>query len=321
MNCSECQKARDTYLEANDSFETIEELEDEHPDIYGDALEMEHPDVYEELENTGELEIIGHDSRVRVTNTLDIPFRYTCNFEYDFPSIGRRAMCTGTLIGQRTVLTAGHCIVGKVPSRMRVIPGRDGTLEPLPATQATRFITPRNYQEASATDYGVIHLRDPIGTHVGYWTRTYNRGPRDTVGTSISNGSLPLRAGVLTVNVSGYPADMPSDPRFGCRDPQRPKKRCYHSLLSNPRRHQSCGAYQYRSYDRTVRVRAGILHYLNDTCPGHSGSPVWVRRHPSRGGRVLIGIHVAGDDPSPGVNNRAVLINKEVLRFIVANTI
>ena len=47
-----------------------------------------------------------------------------------------------------------------------------------------------------------------------------------------------------------------------------------------------------------------MLTYLNDTCPGHSGSPVWVRRHPSMGGRVLVGVH-SGAAPRPREPRRA----------------
>jgi glutamyl endopeptidase len=305
-------------------YELEDELERELEEEYEGELEAEwagelEAEWEEEFETApGALyEVIGRDSRVRVTNTTAAPFRYICNLEYD-----GSAMCTGTLIGPRTVLTAGHCINGRHPSRMRVIPGRNGTLEPLPATQAAAFRVAPGYRPASSTDYGIIHLRDAIGSQVGYWSRTHSRARGDPVGTSISATPLPLRAGTLTVNISGYPADMPNNPRFGCRDPRQPRQRCRHSLLGDPRRQRICGTYQYRSYDRTARLSGGMLHYLNDTCPGHSGSPVWVRRHPSMGGRVLIGIHVAGDDPATrGVANRSVRINDTVRRFIIANTI
>lgn len=127
--------------------------------------------------------------------------------------------------------------------------------------------------------------------------------------------------GKLKVNLSGYPADMPSARRFGCRDPQQPKKRCRHGRLSDPKRQRICGTHQYRAYSRTVRPSGGMLQYLNDTCPGHSGSPVWVKRHSSKGGRVLVAVHVAGDAPPAPTANRAVPITNSVLNFIKANTV
>src|SRR2546423_746961 len=171
---------------------------------YGRGIEAELEAALEEEFETGlggafeaQRELVGVDTRVEVTNPLAAPFRYICNLEYD-----GWAMCSGTLIGPRTVLTAGHC----------------------PARQS------------------------------------------------------PLRT----------------------------------------RNRLQCGTRQFRSYDRTVRISGGMLLYVNDTCPGHSGSPVWVRRHPSMGGRVLIGIHVA---PAGSGANRAVLINRAIMSFIVANTI
>lgn len=272
-------------------------------------------------------EPIGVDTRAWVSNTKEAPFRYICNLEYDFPGIGRWGMCTGTLIGPRTVLTAGHCLfdasTGKAreAGRLRVIPGRQGSLEPLAATVGRAIILAPGYRPSSPTDFGIIHLADPIGSTVGYWSAGYRKTVADPTGTSILNGSLPAPAGTLPVNVSGYPADKPGASKYGCWDPKGNHRRCKHTLLGSSARNRACGTVPYRSYDKTTLLQGGMLHYLNDTCPGHSGSPVWVRRHPSKGGRVLVGVHVAGDDPqTSGVANRAVFINAKVRAFIVAHT-
>src|SRR5262249_2995209 len=150
--------------------------------------------------------------RVRVTNTREFPFRFICNLEYDgWPR------ATGTLIGPRTVLCAGHSLHGRTPSKMRVIPGRNGSLEPLPATQAAHFHRPAGWVANSPNDLGILHLKDPVGRSIGFWTHAHRLHRGDTIGTSISAAPLPLAAGVLRVNLSGYPGDKPSARRFGCR--------------------------------------------------------------------------------------------------------
>ena len=302
-------------LELEDEFE----LEQAQYELEAEAQEMmpEQEALGEgefEAFQEAEPEVIGPDTRVRVTNTTVAPFRYICNFEYDFPTAGRAAMCTGTLIGPSTVLTAGHCLSKLVPARMRVIPGRNGSLEPLPATTAAAFQLAPGFAATTPTDYGVIHLRNPIGIRVGYWSIAHRLSGGDSIGTSISALPLPSK---LRVNLSGYPADKPSGAGPGCIDPKQPKNRCFHSLIGSAKRSRLCGTEQWRAYDRSVVSRGAILEYLDDTCPGHSGSPVWVKRDASKGGRVLIAIHVSGDQPPKPVANRGVHITRPVLANIV----
>ncbi len=276
-------------------FESEDEWEFESEDELDGEL---NPDIEAELEDELELpgaqyEVIGRDTRQLVGNTRAAPFRYICNLVYD-----GAPMCTGTLIGPRTVLTAGHCLAGLDPRRMRVLAGRNGPRAFLAAAHAARFQLAPGFSPVTPTDYGVIQLREPIGRTVGYWTMAYSRSATDPVGRSVSARPLPLAAGKLNVNLSGYPAD-----------------KCV--TLAGPPPRKVCGTQQWRAYNRTVRLAGGMLHYLNDTFPGHSGSPVWVKRSPDMGGRVLIAIHVAGDDPKiRGKANRAVRLTPAILANI-----
>jgi V8-like Glu-specific endopeptidase len=266
----------------------------------------------------GEYIIIGgSDQRRRVHQTTRPPYRYICNLEYDgWPRV------TGTLIGPRTVLTAGHCLhqpgssVRRVPSLMRVVPGRNGPSEPLPATRAVHFEPYPGYRAGTQTDLGIIHLANPIGNRIGWWGRRDIPFRDDPRGTSIA-GIPASTGGTLHVRLSGYPKDMPNTPGLHCRRPSGVP--CAHSALGPPPRNKArCGTEQWKSKDVVASLAdPGMIRYLNDTCPGHSGSPVWLTRTRAGGGRVLVGVHV-GASPG-GASNRAARIRPAVLQWIRAN--
>jgi glutamyl endopeptidase len=264
---------REPELEFEDEWEIEPESE----------WEIEAEDEWEDeataglLDREDELELPQYevlhkpDARQLDTNTRAAPFRYICNLVYN-----GRPICTGTLIGPRTVLTAGHCLVRKDPRHMQVLAGRNGPTFNLGAAHAVKFHVASGYSPLTPTDYGVIQLREPIGIRVGYWTIRYSRSPTDPIGRSISARGLPENVGTLKVNLSGYPGE-----------------KCLR--IPGPPARKDCrikGTQQWRAYDVTVRQRAGMLHYMDDTTGGMSGSPVWVRRSPDMGGRVMVAVHV-----------------------------
>ena len=185
----------------------------------------------------------------------------------------------------------------------------------MPATRARAIRLMPGFARGTATDIGIIHLQDAIGTRMGYWSRTYRRLAWDDRGTTI--GRLPLPPGRIAVNLSGYPADKPDDPRFGCRIPRG--RACQNSPINSRTRQRVCGTFQWRSYDQTARRNGDLLQYLNDTCPAHSGSPVWVKRDRTMGGRVMVAVHI-GFLTARRVNVAACLTPR-VMAFVTRNTI
>jgi hypothetical protein len=156
---------------------------------------------------------------------------------------------------------------------MLVLAGRNGPGFHLAAAHAVRFQLPTAHNPLTPTDYGVIQLREPIRLRVGYWTIRYSKSTIDLIGRSISARALPENVGTLKVNLSGYPG-----------------KKC----LKIHGRTEDCriqGTRQWRAYDVTVKQHAGILYNMDDTTRGMSGSPVWVRRSPDMGGRVMVAVH------------------------------
>ena len=133
--------------------------------------------------------VIGADTRVKVNNTTSYPFR----------TVGRIDIgCTGTLIGPRHVLTAGHCVYNiandKWYSSLNFTPGQNGGAKPWGTIGWSRAISVKGWTNSHKRnyDYAMIVLKQNIGSTVG-WMGYGWKSP------------LPK----YNVNINGYPGDKP----------------------------------------------------------------------------------------------------------------
>jgi V8-like Glu-specific endopeptidase len=248
------------------------------------------------------------DTRRCVSATNSAPFRYICAIRTPV-SVSATRVGSGTLIGPRTVLTAGHNLAGVVPALTTVTPAMNGTAAPpFGASISAAFVMAPGFVEATATDYAVVVLANPVGLAANWWTFDFFRWPGDSVGTSVINQSEDVTG--ISVRVCGYPVDRPARTHLGGR-----LDACF-VAAANPLSRK-----QYVDTNRAERITpTGIIEYENDTEKGQSGSPVWHERHVSLG-RVLVGVHISRDNAEfPDKRNRGVYVQASVHEFVRAHS-
>lgn len=140
--------------------------------------------------------VIGEDQRERVVDTTAFPWRAVCKLFVTFPN-GETLAGTGTLVGRKHVLTAGHTIYSQArggwPTQVEVVPGLDGTYMPFGKVYATKFHSFLYWVNSSDPNYdlALVTVNVEIGDTTGW------------LGMGKSNKLVGLN-----LTLSGYPMDI-----------------------------------------------------------------------------------------------------------------
>ena len=224
------------------------------------------PYLLDRLADEADYAIIGPtDGRTRVGDTGRFPYSAVCFIERDFGD-GKLSGCTAFLIGPTTWLTAGHCLTS--PLRVRLgVPGvaRRVRVSPGRDGQGAPFGSQWAKTWRVHPDY-VKRPRKANDIGVIELARPF-KGPGFFATACPSDAELARLRESRLVHISGYPGDKPRGT-------------------------------QWEHAERLDRIDSDRIRYSVDTCPGHSGSPVWVLPAPGKP-PVVIAVHTAGPKPSP----------------------
>ncbi len=245
------------------------------------------------LRNSGFETVIGDDNRTQIHATSAYPFRMICSLTMYWEG-NTQTVGTGFLVGQRTVLTAGHCILpGKgspFPIGIEVRPGRSGQHEPFAQFGQLYAEKMSLHPEWSNRfdprfDVGALHLNREIGEELG-WFRVSARDP-DALARQ-------------WVHVTGYPGDKVTN-------------------LSPEEGGETLHAAELWHHATPVEtVHDGRVYYPADTFGGQSGSPVYT--YDKDGEATVIGIHAYGIGSGPAAfayeNNSAGWVDSGLLQVI-----
>lgn len=229
--------------------------------------------------------VIGTDTRIRVTNTEIYPYN-TIGFVGNTYASGNRYRGTGFIISPHVVLTNGHVIYdldeGGYAARIDFSPGQTQRFEgnepirPYGTFSASSWQTNTRYIDALHNDPAVQFSYDYAAL---FFDRSFSR---EGIGTYMPLVFNIAASGII--NLAGYPAAVQDE--------------------GNSRA-------MWSSVGRVLDNSSRIVYYNADTSGGNSGSPVW-EYFPDIGVRRIIAIHALGT-PSYNGGPRLIAENQSII--------
>jgi len=141
----------------------------------------------------------GTTSAEALSTTLDTtawPYRGFVKVYIQYPAGGGLWVCSGSMIGARSVLTAGHCAynkdLGGWASWMRVVPAQDGNYMPFGDAYMTHLYSVTGWTQSGSreSDYAMITLDRSLGNATG-WFGLVGLSVFDSMGTGIRMDGYP----------------------------------------------------------------------------------------------------------------------------------
>ena len=149
--------------------------------------------------------VLGADRRYRYA-PKESGFPYQAVGQITFTQNGSNYICSGWLIGNNTVMTAGHCVhsggsSGAWSTNVMFYPARNGKSNPFGGCSARTLYSQTGWtvNGAETSDYGAIKLNCTVGNSTGWFGWWW---------TTASQAGLPM-------SVLGYPGDKLTGTAWG----------------------------------------------------------------------------------------------------------